>query len=145
MFRRPKGPSRVIHTIDLASLSRPHPKPTEGSWMLVPARAEALAVEKRVPSEAPRSLGPQDRKDPSLKLEQRLVKLMKRVEVQADELDQLRTEALVARDIQPFSSESTLIPGRDRKTGKRHAAAMRSIFDANVALRADLAQEPLNS
>jgi hypothetical protein len=51
----------------------------------------------------------------------------------------------VARDIQPFSSESTLIPGRDRKTGKRHAAAMRSIFDANVALRADLAQEPLNS
>jgi hypothetical protein len=113
--------------------------------MLVPARAEASAVEKRVPNEAPRSLGPQDRKDPSLKLEQRLVKLMKRVEVQADELDQLRTEALVARDIQPFSSESTLIPGRDRKTGKRHAAAMRSIFDANVALRADLAQEPLNS
>lgn len=113
--------------------------------MLVPIRPEALAAEKRVPSEAPRTLGPQDRKDSSLEIEQRLFKLMKRVEVQADELDQLRTGALVERDILPFSSKSTLIPGRNRKTGKRHAAAMRSIFDANVALRADLAQVALNS
>ena len=113
--------------------------------MLVPARAEDLSVEKRVPSGAPRARGPQDRKDPNPKLEQRLIKLLKRVEVQADQLDQLRDQARIGRDIEPLSREFVLIPGRDRNTGKRHAAAMRSIFDANVALRADLAQEPLNS
>lgn len=113
--------------------------------MLVPARTEAPEAEKRVPSTAPRIQGPQDRRDPNQRLRKRLGNLMQRIEDQADELECLRSSIGPQAVIQPMPPPRILIPGRDRKTGKRHAAAMRAIFEANVALRRELAQQVLDS
>ncbi|HIG87442.1 MAG TPA: hypothetical protein EYQ25_10400 [Planctomycetes bacterium] len=145
MFRRPKVPLRVIHPIVLERPLRPLVGPSEGSWMLVPARTEASEAEKRVPSTAPRALGPQDRKDPDQKLRKRLGNLMQRIEDQADELDSLRSSLGSQSVLKPMPPPRISIPGRDRKTGKRHAAAMRAIFEANVALRRELAHQVLDS
>jgi len=113
--------------------------------MLVPARTEAPEAEKRVPSTAPRAKGPHDRKDPDRRLQKRLGSLMRKVEDQANELESLRSSLGSQSVIKPMPPPRTLIPGRDRTTGKRHAAAMRAIFVANVALRKELAQQVQDS
>ena len=113
--------------------------------MLVPARTQAPEAEKRVPSTAPRAKGPHDRKDPDQRLQKRLGSLMRKVEDQANELESLRSSLGSQSVLKPMPPPRTLIPGRDRTTGKRHAAAMRAIFVANVALRKELAQQVQDS
>lgn len=140
MFRRPKSPSRVIHPIAFDSSSSGTGSKTRlGSFMLVPPSPNQAETKKRVLSPPLRALAPSSTQGGAVDLERRLASLLQRVEDQAGELERMREKQT---PVESSFIPKPLNPRQGRKISRRHAVAMRLIFQSNLALRMELAGAP---